>query len=100
MNTKKISVCGKVGSGKSSVVSLLANGMRERGYRVLVVDSDESEPSNNILTQEEIRIADLRPQYIVETDAIGTVFIRKTFQPLEGCACRRMRWRLLIWRQA
>jgi len=38
----KISVCGKGGSGKSSIVALLANGMHNRGYRVLVVDSDES----------------------------------------------------------
>jgi CO dehydrogenase maturation factor len=38
----KISVCGKGGSGKSTVVTLLANEARNRGYRVLVVDSDES----------------------------------------------------------
>ncbi|MDY6916391.1 MAG: ATP-binding protein [Chloroflexota bacterium] len=38
----KISVCGKGGSGKSSVVALLAGEARSRGYRVLVVDSDES----------------------------------------------------------
>jgi CO dehydrogenase maturation factor len=38
----KIAICGKGGSGKSAVVTLLANAMRERGYRVLVVDSDES----------------------------------------------------------
>ncbi|OQY16616.1 MAG: hypothetical protein B6I32_02950 [Desulfobacterium sp. 4572_20] len=38
----KISVCGKGGSGKSTVVTLLANQARARGYRVLVVDSDES----------------------------------------------------------
>ncbi len=38
----KISVCGKGGSGKSALVTLLASGMRERGYKVLVVDSDES----------------------------------------------------------
>jgi CO dehydrogenase maturation factor len=44
MNMKKLAVCGKGGSGKSSVVALLANGIRERGYRVLVVDSDESNP--------------------------------------------------------
>ncbi len=119
---KKISVCGKGGSGKSSVVTLLANGMRERGYRVLVVDSDESnpglyrmlgfekrpnpllglvggkknvfrtfseesEPSKNILTQEEIRTADLPPQYIVGADGIGMVCIGKILQSLEGCAC-------------
>jgi len=41
---KKISVCGKGGSGKSTVVALLAHGVRDRGYRVLVVDSDESNP--------------------------------------------------------
>jgi len=39
---KKIAVCGKGGSGKSVVVRLLAGGMRLRGQRVLVVDSDES----------------------------------------------------------
>ena len=38
----KISVCGKGGSGKSTVVALMANEARARGYRVLVVDSDES----------------------------------------------------------
>jgi CO dehydrogenase maturation factor len=38
----KISVCGKGGSGKSSIVTLLANLARDRGYAVLVVDSDES----------------------------------------------------------
>jgi len=42
---KKIAVCGKGGSGKSSVVALLARSIRDRGYRVLTVDSDESNPS-------------------------------------------------------
>jgi MinD-like ATPase involved in chromosome partitioning or flagellar assembly len=41
---EKISVCGKGGSGKSTVVVLLTRGIRERGYQVLVVDSDESNP--------------------------------------------------------
>ena len=40
----KISVCGKGGSGKSTVVALMANVLQKRGYRVLVVDSDESNP--------------------------------------------------------
>jgi CO dehydrogenase maturation factor len=39
---QKIAVCGKGGSGKSVVVRLLADGLRTRGQRVLVVDSDES----------------------------------------------------------
>ena len=39
---KKIAVCGKGGSGKSVMVSLLANGLKQRECKVLVVDSDES----------------------------------------------------------
>ena len=41
---QKLSICGKGGSGKSTVVALLAHSLRDRGYRVLVVDSDESNP--------------------------------------------------------
>jgi len=39
---RKIAVCGKGGSGKSVVTRLLAGGIKGRGYRVLVVDADES----------------------------------------------------------
>jgi CO dehydrogenase maturation factor len=38
----KIAICGKGGSGKSVITALLAVGFKARGYRVLVVDSDES----------------------------------------------------------
>jgi CO dehydrogenase maturation factor len=38
----KVSVCGKGGSGKSTIVTLLTNEVLARGYQVLVVDSDES----------------------------------------------------------
>ena len=38
----KVLVCGKGGSGKSTVAALLAKSMAQRGYNVLVVDSDES----------------------------------------------------------
>ncbi len=38
----KIAVCGKGGSGKSAIVTLLAKGLQEKSYKVLVVDSDES----------------------------------------------------------
>jgi CO dehydrogenase maturation factor len=37
-------MCGKGGSGKSTLVALFAKGLRKRGYRILVVDSDESNP--------------------------------------------------------
>jgi CO dehydrogenase maturation factor len=38
----KISVCGRGGSGKSTLVSLLARSAKLKGVGVLVVDSDES----------------------------------------------------------
>jgi len=119
---KKMAICGKGGSGKSTVVALLAHGVRDRGYRVLVVDSDESNPGlyrmlgfdkgpkpllelvggkkkvfptfseesdsrETLLTREEIPVADLPGDYIVERDSIGLVCIGKILQSLEGCAC-------------
>ena len=38
----KISVCGKGGSGKSTIVALLSAEFRRGGKRVVVIDSDES----------------------------------------------------------
>jgi len=38
----KILICGKGGSGKSTVAALLAKSLLREGYRVLVVDADES----------------------------------------------------------
>ena len=38
----KISVCGKGGSGKSVITTLLARGLQDRGYGVVVIDADES----------------------------------------------------------
>lgn len=41
----KICVCGKGGSGKSTIVALLAEGFKRQGKHVVVVDSDESNAS-------------------------------------------------------
>jgi CO dehydrogenase maturation factor len=38
----KISICGKGGSGKSAITSLLAEGITSRGYQAVVIDADES----------------------------------------------------------
>ena len=122
----KIAVCGKGGSGKSVVARLLADGLRERGHRVLVVDADESNtglhrmlgfenpPSPIIgllggkqkleeeieariragesemtldLMREEMPVANIPPEYIMETDGIKLVTIGKIMMALEGCAC-------------
>ena len=123
---KKIAVCGKGGSGKSVVVRLLADGLRARGQRVLVIDADESntglhrmlgfdkppEPLIALLggkqkledelvsrvragesemsidlIREEMRLADMPPEYILETDGIRLINIGKILMALEGCAC-------------
>jgi len=38
----KIAICGKGGSGKSTITALLAKSMARKGCRVLIVDMDES----------------------------------------------------------
>ncbi|MFZ5568844.1 MAG: P-loop NTPase [Thermodesulfobacteriota bacterium] len=38
----KILICGKGGSGKSTIAALLARHLNRMGYRVLLVDADES----------------------------------------------------------
>ena len=38
----KIIVCGKGGSGKSTVSTLIARALTHRGYGILMVDGDES----------------------------------------------------------
>jgi len=41
---KRILVCGKGGSGKSTLVSLLATVLQDKGYLVMVLDGDASNP--------------------------------------------------------
>jgi CO dehydrogenase maturation factor len=113
----KISVCGKGGSGKSTIVALLANEARARGYRVLVVDSDESNSGlfsmlgfdyppvplmelvggkkslqqkmaqTNILSETRIATAHIPEHYLLQKNGLKLVAIGKILQSLEGCAC-------------
>ena len=113
----KVSVCGKGGSGKSTVVTLLASEAKARGYRVLVVDSDESNSGlfrmlgfdrpptplmelvggkkglkekmsqPSILTETAIPVGRIPTQHLVERDGLKLVSIGKILQSLEGCAC-------------
>jgi len=41
---KKISISGKGGTGKSMLTTLLSGILTEKGYSVLTVDSDDSNP--------------------------------------------------------
>ena len=113
----KISVCGKGGSGKSTIVTLLANEARARGHQVLVVDSDESNTGlfrmlgfdhppvplmelvggkkslqqkmrqPNILAQTAFPIEDIPVQYLLDRDGLKLISIGKILHSLEGCAC-------------
>jgi CO dehydrogenase maturation factor len=113
----KISICGKGGSGKSTIVTLLANELEARGYRVLVVDSDESNTglfrmlgfddspiplmelvggkialkakmaSMHVLPQTEIGLKDIPPGHVIERNNLSLVNIGKILQSYEGCAC-------------
>jgi CO dehydrogenase maturation factor len=113
----KLSVCGKGGSGKSTLVCLLANSAEIYGYNVLVVDSDESNSglhrmlgfskppmplmelvggkktikekigSSNIFNESNITTVDIPSRYIRKRDGLKLVSIGKILQSLEGCAC-------------
>ena len=113
----KIAVCGKGGSGKSTIVALLANEARGKDYKVLVVDSDESNSGlyrmlgfehppvplmelvggkkslkgklnqPNILAEGHISLEDISPQHLARKDGLMLVSIGKILQSLEGCAC-------------
>lgn len=41
---KRILVCGKGGSGKSTIITLLANALSKKKYEVVVLDGDASNP--------------------------------------------------------
>ncbi len=123
---QKIAVCGKGGSGKSVLVRLLADGLRNRWRRVLVVDADESntgldrmlgfdsrskpliellggkqkleeeivarvkagETEETIqLVKEEISVASIPPEYILQKNGITLVIVGKILMSLEGCSC-------------
>ena len=113
----KISVCGKGGSGKSTVVALLAKAARQRELSVVVVDSDESNSSlfrmlgfdhppapllemvggkaslkekmksSDILSRTQLSVDDLPIDHLQCKDHLSLVSIGKILQSLEGCAC-------------
>jgi len=113
----KISVCGKGGSGKSVVVALMADALRQRGKEVIVLDSDESNANlfwmlgldrpprplmdllggrkgvkqkmrkKSIWEMEKIPIHEIPEEYVAKGDGIRLVATGKIHQSLEGCAC-------------
>ncbi len=113
----KISVCGKGGSGKSVLASLLANQAISHGLGVLVIDSDESNSGlfkmlgfeippvplmelvggkkklrekmshPNVLAESHFSIKEIPPRHLIRRNGLALVSIGKILQALEGCAC-------------
>lgn len=114
--SKKIAVCGKGGTGKSTIVALMANALRQAGYLVLVMDTDESnpglyrlfgfdqqprplmallerfslgetKPETEWLKQDEILVQDIPSEYLLECDSLKFLMAGKIADPFQGCAC-------------
>ncbi|MFC1861838.1 P-loop NTPase [Chloroflexota bacterium] len=114
--SKKIAVCGKGGTGKSTVVTLMANVLKEEGYTVLVIDTDESnpglfrmfgfnkqptplmllldrfslgetKPEAGWLGRDEILIQDIPSEYVLENGNLKFLMVGKIDDPFQGCAC-------------
>lgn len=108
----KVLICGKGGCGKSTVVALLSKEMAERGNKVLVIDSDESniglhhrlgmakpEDFMNYFGGKKIlfektkeitgkwKLGDLPKEYLSEKGSIQLLSMGKIYQFGEGCAC-------------
>lgn len=114
--SKKIAICGKGGVGKSIIVTLMANAMAEEDYKVLVLDTDESNPGlfrmfgfdnepkplitllsrfaedestseTNWLTKDQIYFEDIPSEYTLEVNNLKFIMVGKITDPLQGCAC-------------
>ena len=108
----KVLICGKGGSGKSTIVALLSKEMAERGNKVLVIDSDESniglhhrlgvaKPADfmNYFGGKKIlfektkditgkwKMDDLPKEYLSEKGNIQLLSMGKIYEFGEGCAC-------------
>jgi CO dehydrogenase maturation factor len=114
--SQKIAVCGKGGTGKSTMVALLTQALRQEGYTVLVMDSDESNPGLprllglgapatplvNLL--ERFSLGDRKPdaswleasrispesiprEFVVSAPRLKLLTVGKIQDPFQGCAC-------------
>jgi CO dehydrogenase maturation factor len=115
--SQKMALCGKGGTGKSTLTALLADALRREGYTALVIDSDESNPglprllgvdtpaTPLISLLERFCMGDRKPDASwLEADRISPESIPRAFiasaprmkfltvgkidNPFQGCACQ------------
>jgi CO dehydrogenase maturation factor len=114
---RKIAVCGKGGTGKTTTSYLLARALVSFGFGVLVVDTDESNPSlhrllglgrepralcellprgasdgnsaakPSWLNKDKIAFTDIPEEYICRKGKFSLMVAGKIDEPLAGCAC-------------
>ncbi|MBW2367687.1 MAG: P-loop NTPase, partial [Deltaproteobacteria bacterium] len=113
---KKIAVCGKGGVGKSTITSLMATTLEEYGYKVIVIDTDESnpglyrqfgfpaqprplisllsrfsncEPTHNTewFNLDSIHIEDIPSEFVLQKGNLFFMMVGKIEDPFQGCAC-------------
>ena len=109
---EKIAVCGKGGVGKSMISAVLARSLADLGYKVLVLDTDESnptlaralglpacgnalrnmnnrsEPTDSMLwIREDMSLSDIPAEYVSSSGDLMLVTAGKIEDPFAGCAC-------------
>ena len=109
---EKIAFCGKGGVGKSTVCAVFARSLADLGYRVLVLDTDESNPTlsralglpscedalHNVCgrqwtskelpwLREDMKITDIPDEYVSRSGNLMLVTAGKIEEPFAGCAC-------------
>jgi len=114
--SQKMAICGKGGTGKSTMVALLAKVLRQERYTVMVIDSDESNPglprllglgtpaTPLISLLERFSRDDWKPdaswleaarispesiprEFIVNAPRLKLLTVGKIMDPFQGCAC-------------
>jgi len=104
----KVAVCGKGGTGKTTIVALLAPAFKEAGRRVIVIDADESNPGlgrmlgikgepkplsdlfgeDGLLSdRERFSMDDIPRGYTSAVNGIRFMVVGKILDPFQGCAC-------------
>jgi CO dehydrogenase maturation factor len=115
--SQKMAVCGKGGTGKSTLTALLAEVLRREGYTLLVVDSDESnlglprllgldtpstplvsllerfsmgnrKPDASWLEADRISLESIPREFIVSAPRMKFLTVGKILDPFQGCACQ------------
>ena len=87
----KVLICGKGGSGKSTITALLAKSMAKRGYNVLVVDSDES--NFGLHRQLGVGMPEDFMNYLGGKKALGEKMM-KAFRSGEAASILEGKWRI------